>query len=167
MLFPAIFVWPNEAPCLTRPYTGRSRESMSMKARSPMPASTGVRPARATRCRRSTAANCRVWPWVNSRRKIPNVAAAYTPPNTFFIPPERITTRSSMLSAPAAIPAMIEVSFGVAFAAPDLIRSSMNRTCSSNSRDNPACSANSSSGTRPADDTRLSSSNTALSSRHT
>src|SRR4051812_14846713 len=31
-----------------------------------------------------------------------------------------MTSRSSMLSAPAAIPAMIEVSFGVGFAAPDL-----------------------------------------------
>ena len=70
-----------------------------------------------------------------------------------------------MLSAPAAIPAMIEVSFGVGFAAPDFTRSSVNLTCSSNSRDNPACSANSSSGTSPACDTRLASSNTALSAR--
>jgi pyruvate dehydrogenase complex dehydrogenase (E1) component len=38
---------------------------------------------------------------------------------------------------------------------------STNRTCSSSSRDKPACSANSSSGTSPACDTRLSSSNTA------
>src|SRR3954454_7154287 len=30
MLFPAIFVWPNDAPCLALPYTGRSSESMSM-----------------------------------------------------------------------------------------------------------------------------------------
>ncbi len=67
-----------------------------------------------------------------------------------------------MLSAPAAIPAMIEVSFGVEFAAPDLTRSQANRTCSSNNRDSPACSANSISGTRPACDTRLPSSNTAL-----
>lgn len=34
---PAIFVWPNDAPCLVCPYTGRSNESMSMKARSPLP----------------------------------------------------------------------------------------------------------------------------------
>jgi hypothetical protein len=70
-----------------------------------------------------------------------------------------------MLSAPAAIPAMIEVSFGVALAAPDLTRSLVNRTCSSSSRDNPACSASSSSGTRPACDTRLSSSKIARSAR--
>jgi hypothetical protein len=93
------------------------------------------------------------------------VAHAYTPPNSFFIPPERITSRSSMLSAPAAIPAMTEVSFGVAFAAPDFTRSLVNRTCASSSADRPARSANSSSGTRPACDTRLSSSNTALSPR--
>ena len=70
-----------------------------------------------------------------------------------------------MLSAPAAIPAMIAVSFPVGFAAPDFTRSQTNRTCSSSSRDNPACSANSSTGTRPAWDTRLSSSNTALPAR--
>ena len=35
-----------------------------------------VRAASATRCLRSTADNWRVWPWVNSRRKIPSVAAA-------------------------------------------------------------------------------------------
>jgi hypothetical protein len=70
-----------------------------------------------------------------------------------------------MLSAPAAIPAMIEVSFGVGFAAPDLIRSQANRTCSSNSRDSPACPASSNSGTSAACEPRFSSSNTALSPR--
>jgi hypothetical protein len=74
-------------------------------------------------------------------------------------------SRSSMLSAPAAIPAMSEVSFAVTFAAPDVIRSQANWARSSNNRDNPACSASSSSGTSPAHDTRLSSSNTALSAR--
>ena len=66
-----------------------------------------------------------------------------------------------MLSAPASRPAMIDVSFGVGFAAPDLTRSLVNRTCSSNSSDNPACSASSITGTRPAHDTRFASSNTA------
>jgi hypothetical protein len=69
------------------------------------------------------------------------VALAYTPSKTRFIPPARTTSRSSKLSAPVAIPAMIEVSFGVGLAAPDLVRSLVNRTCSSNSRDSPACSA--------------------------
>src|SRR6188508_3768865 len=42
---PAILVCPNEAPCFACPYTGRSSESMSTNARSPMPASmqTAVR----------------------------------------------------------------------------------------------------------------------------
>jgi len=70
-----------------------------------------------------------------------------------------------MLSAPAAIPAMIEVSFGVGFAAPEGTRSQPNVTYSSSSRDSPACSANASSGTSPACDTRFSSSNTAPSPR--
>jgi len=61
---------------------------------------------------------------------------------------------------------MIEVSFAVELAAPDFTRSLVNRTCSSNNRDSPACSASSSNGTNPACDTRLSSSNTALSPRH-
>ena len=30
MLLPEILVWPNDAPCLALPYTGRSNESMSM-----------------------------------------------------------------------------------------------------------------------------------------
>ena len=70
-----------------------------------------------------------------------------------------------MLSAPAAIPAMIDVSFATGFAAPDRIRSSTNRTCSPSSRDSPACSAKASNGTSPALDTRLSSSNTAAAPR--
>jgi hypothetical protein len=73
-----------------------------------------------------------------------------------------VTARSSMLSAPAAIPAMIAVSFGGGLAAPDLTRSLVNRTCSPSSRDSPACSASPITGTRPAHDTRFSSSNTAL-----
>ena len=48
-------------------------------------------------------------------QELPNVAGAYTPPNSRFIPPARIRSRSSMQSAPAAIPAMIEVSFPAGF----------------------------------------------------
>jgi hypothetical protein len=64
-----------------------------------------------------------------------------------------------MLSAPAVNPAMIEVSFGVGFAAPDLTTSLVNRTCSSSNSDKPACSASSIAGTSPAQDTRFGSSN--------
>ena len=41
------------------------------------------------------------------------------------MPPERSTSMSSMLSAPAHIPAISVVSFGAGFADPDLIRGSV------------------------------------------
>ncbi len=82
---------------------------MSTNARALMPGSSSLCSTRLTRCARSTDANCPVCPWVNSRRNCPSVAGAYTPPNNPAMPPERITCRSSMLSAPAAIPAMIDV----------------------------------------------------------
>jgi hypothetical protein len=47
---------------------------------------------------------------MNLRRNCPNVAGTYTWSNNRFIPPEKTTCESSMLSAPAAIPAMIELS---------------------------------------------------------
>ena len=77
------------------------------------------------------------------------------------MPPERSTSMSSMLSAPAHIPAISVVSFGVGFADPDLILGSMMRTFSERSCPSPVCSANRITGTSPANDTRLSSSNTA------
>jgi hypothetical protein len=42
-----------------------------------------------------------------------------------FIPPLRTTSTSSMLSAPAHIPATRVTSFGAGLAAPDLIRDSV------------------------------------------
>src|SRR5277367_110732 len=72
---------------------------------------------------------------------------------------------SSMQSAPAHIAAIRVTNFGAGLAAPDLIRDSVMRTFSSSSRDRPACSASVITGTRPAHDTRLSSSNTAESGR--
>jgi hypothetical protein len=108
---PAIVVCPKLAPCLARPYTGRNSESMSTYACFSMPGSNPVRATRLTRYARATDANCRLWPWVNSRSNWLSVAGAYTSPNSRGIPPERITSRSSILSAPAAIPATIEVTF--------------------------------------------------------
>ena len=67
-----------------------------------------------------------------------------------------------MLSASAAIPAMIEVSFPAGFAPAEATLDVLNRTrCPINS-DSPACSANPISGTRPAHDTRFSSSKTGV-----
>jgi hypothetical protein len=53
------------------------------------------------------------------------------------MPPARITSRSSTLSAPAAMPTTMKVSFGVGLAAPDRIRSNRNTTCSSSRFDTP------------------------------
>ena len=68
---------------------------------------------------------------------------------------------SSMLSAPAHIPAISVLSFGAGFADPDLILGTAIRTFSETSRASPVCSANCITGTSPASDTNLSSSNTA------
>src|SRR5215208_5915631 len=68
---------------------------------------------------------------------------------------------SSMQSAPAHMPATTVASFGARFADPDLIRGATIWTLSERSRVSPVCWANVITGTRPADDTRLSSSNTA------
>jgi hypothetical protein len=67
-----------------------------------------------------------------------------------------------MLSASAAIPAMIEVSFPAGFTPADLTLDPVNRTRSAINSDSPARSANPISGTRPAHDTRFSSSKTGV-----
>jgi hypothetical protein len=98
---------------------------------------------------------------VNSRKKIPNVDGAYTSSNTRGVPPARSMLASSMLSAPHSIAAMIEVSLPAGFTAPDPTRVDGRSTCLSINSESPVCSANSSTGTRPAADTRFCSSNTA------
>jgi len=100
-------------------------------------------------------------PKVNSRKKIPNVEGAYTSSNTRAVPPARNTPASSMLSAPQAIAAMIEVSLPAGLTAPDFTRVDGSSTCSPINSESPVCSANSSTGTNPAADTRFRSSNTA------
>ena len=134
---------------------------MSTKQRSAMPGRHPVRPISATRCARDTDANWREWPKVNSRRNCPNVVAAYTPANNWDMPPERITSKSSMQSAPAAIPATIAATFPAGFAPAERTLVVRNVTLLATSPDKPACSAKSSTGTSPAHDTRFSSSNTA------
>src|SRR6476661_9319702 len=66
---------------------------------------------------------------------------------------------SSMLSAPAHIPAINVLSFRAGFADPDLILGTAIRTFSERSCASPVCSANRITATNPAHDTRLSSSN--------
>ncbi len=73
-----------------------------------------------------------------------------------------------MLSAPAAMPATIDVSFPAGFAPADftLVAAAAIWTRSAISRDKPARSASASTGANPAYDTRLTSSNTAVARDH-
>lgn len=48
-------------------------------------------------------------PLVNARRKLPSVDGARTPANAFAIAPCRSTPTSSMLSAPASMPATSDI----------------------------------------------------------
>ena len=113
------------------------------------------------RCSRSTDSSWRACPKLNSRNRVPRVEGAYTPSNRIGIPPARSMSRSSMLSAPAHIPAITVSSLGAGFAAPDLIRGVVIDTFLAMISARPVCSASPSSGTSPASDTRLSSSNRA------
>ena len=96
-------------------------------------------------------------------QELTHVAGAYTPAERPVIPPERITSKSSMLSAPAAIPAMIEVTFPAGFTPAEATRR-LTRAgpASASSSDSPACSASAITGTRPAHDTRWASSNSGV-----
>ena len=73
-----------------------------------------------------------------------------------------------MLSAPAAIPAMTEVSFPAGFTPADATRggSDANVTRSEMSPDSPACSASAITRTSPAHDTKFSSSNSGVALDH-
>jgi len=143
------------------PVTGRSSESMSTNARTSAPGSRSTRSHSAARCAPSTASSCRAWPKVNSRNSVPIVEGAYTPPNRAIIPPVRTTSTSSMQSAPAHIPAIRVASLGAGLAEPDLIRGAAIWTLPANSRVSPVRCANAITGTSPAVDTRLWSSNRA------
>ncbi len=86
-----------------------------------------------------------------------NVEGTYALVKTLPIPPWRSTAMSSMLSAPATIPATNEATFNPAFAP----LSVGTLRCWSASLARPADRARASSGTSPADDTRFGSSQTA------
>ncbi len=79
---------------------------------------------------------------------------AYTAPKSRGIPPERTTSRSSMLSAPAAIPAMIEVTLPAGFTPAEATRLEAKLSRSATSSDSPACSASAITGASPAHDTK-------------
>ena len=133
--------------------------SMSMNACSAIPGRTPARAARATRCSRRTDSSWRLWPKVNSRSNVPMVDGAYTEPKRCFIPPDRSTSMSSILSAPAHIAAIRVVNFGAKFAAPDVIFGAAIETLSASSSLRPVWSARAMIGSSPAHETRWSSSN--------
>ena len=95
---------------------------------------------------------------VNSRNRVPIVDGAYTCSKSVFIPPLRTRSTSSMLSAPAHIPAISVASFGAGLADPDLILGSQMQILSASSCGRPVWAATVITGTRPAHDTRWSSS---------
>ena len=72
-----------------------------------------------------------------------------------------------MLSAPAAIPAMIEVILPAGFTPADSTRTVLISSRCASSPDRPARSARAITGTSPANDTRFSSSNTGVARDHT
>ena len=98
---------------------------------------------------------------MNSRNSVPMVEGAYTASKRVFIPPERTISRSSILSAPAHIPAITVVSYGDGLADPDLIRGCAIRTLSATSSKSPVWATGVITGNSPAHDTRCSSSKTA------
>ena len=79
------------------------------------------------------------------------------PPNALSIPPVRSMSRSSMLSAPAHMPATIVIAFPAGFA-PSLTPS---LTCADMSSGRPCRSARRTSGTSPAEAIRFGSENDA------
>ena len=130
---------------------------MSRCASTAASASTGVLAARPASSRRDTASSWRTLPQSNPRRNDPSVEGARTPPNSSPIPPWRSTSRSSMESAPASMPATIPGIFRCAFAptATVILRCSATRPARSQSW------ARRITGTSPAHDTRFGSSNRA------
>jgi len=105
----------------------------------------------------ATASSWRTCPKVNDRRNEPSVDGAYGRSNTVAMAPCRSSAMSSMLSAPATMPATSAVTFRPALAP----LSVGTDTCSSARSASPFSWANSSTGIRPAEARRLRSSNTA------
>ena len=128
-----------------------------MNASTSAPGSNGAADARFASSWRATASSCRTLPQVNERRNDPSVDGARTPPNKSAIAPCRSTSMSSMLSAPAAIPATRQGTFRSGFTPVRLAIV----TCSRTRPARPQRSASAMTGTRPARDTRFGSSNDA------
>lgn len=81
---------------------------------------------------------------------------AYTPAEMHAMPPDRSTSKSSMQSAPAAIPPMIEVSFPTGFTPAERTRVVPILTFEAINSNRPAASARPITGASPACDRRCS-----------
>jgi hypothetical protein len=131
--------------------------STSTSTRPELPGSTEACATSPVKNRAATASSCRTWPNLKVRRNDPNVDGAYGRSNSLPIPPCRNSARSSIESAPAAIPVTSAITFRPGWAP----LSVGTLRCSSARSANPADSASATTGTSPAADTRFGSSNTA------
>ena len=103
-------VYPCWAPCLAAPNTGLTVSSMSSITVPSDPARIpGTTSANPISAREATASSWRTCPKVNPRRNVPRVEGARTSAKTLSMPPWRSRSRSSMLSAPASIPATNDI----------------------------------------------------------
>ncbi len=80
-----------------------------------LPGSSGARQARSASSSRLTFSSCSTFPQVKARRNEPSVDGARIPPNSAGIAPWRSRSMSSILSAPAIIPAARHATFSWAF----------------------------------------------------
>jgi len=122
-----------------------------------IPETSGERAARAHKNLDATASSWRTCPKVNSRRNDPTVDGAYGRSKTVPIAPCRNSAMSAMLSAPATMPATSDPILRSAWAP----LSVGTLRCSSAKVSSPLSCAKAMTGTSPAVDTRLGSSNPA------
>ena len=126
------------------------------------PGSSGARLASSASSARLTFSSWRTFPQVKERRNEPSVDGARIPPNSSSIAPCRSRSMSSMLSAPAAIPATRQATFtpGITPHGPPWPDHALRPA-----RCSPARSASAMTGTSPARDTRFGSSKRACDPR--
>jgi hypothetical protein len=113
---------------------------------------------------RPSGSSWRTCPRVNARRKLPTVDGARTPRYAFAIAPCRSTSTSSMLSAPASMPATSDTAFASG-AAPAPLPAPARCTFSRTRPGSPHRSANRTAAASPPWASRFESSNAARSPR--
>jgi hypothetical protein len=131
-----------------------------MNATVSAPGNSGVWAANWARKARWAWWSWRTCPWVNDRRKVPNVEGTRVPLNAMSMPPWRNRSASSMLSAPATMAATSDVTFAAGLA-PPLLSAPTIRIASSTNSGRPHRWASRRTGTRPASAIRFGSSNRA------